>query len=288
MRIGLSTPVVIQMPGAVSAWERTANIDDIAQVAEVADELGFDYLTCSEHIAVPPAMTEGPGSTYWDPLATLAFLAARTARIKLTTSVLVLGYHHPLEIAKRYGTLDRISGGRLILGVGVGSLAEEFALLGVSWEDRGARADDAIRALRASLSTTRPSYDGEYYQYRDVVVDPCALQPRVPIWVGGMTRRSLRRAVSLGDGWMPVALRGTDIIDMLAAVDVPADFDVVLATRPLDALGDPTETLRQLRSLRDYGANAITCMITAESVTHFCDQLGALRTLADNLEWEPS
>lgn len=284
MRIGLSTPVLIQVPGAVSAWERTADIDDIAQVAEVADELGFEYLTCSEHIAVPSGEEAGRGSTYWDPLATLAFLAARTSRIKLVTAVLVLGYHHPLEIAKRYGTLDRISGGRLVLGVGVGSAEEEFALLGASWDDRGARADDAIRALRASLSTTRPSYDGEYYRYRDVVVDPCALQPRVPIWVGGMTRRSLRRAVTLGDGWMPVGLRGADIVDMLAAMDVPDNFDVVLATRPLDVLGDPTEALRQMRSLRDYGASAVTCMITAESVTHFCDQLGALRTLADDIE----
>lgn len=286
MRIGLSTPVVMQIPGTASAWERTARIDDIARVADTADELGFDYLTCSEHVAVPPDETEGRGSTYWDPLATLAFLAARTARIKLATSVLVLGYHHPLEIAKRYGTLDRISGGRLVLGVGVGSIAAEFALLGASWDDRGARADDAIRALRASLSTTRPSYEGEFYQYRDVLVDPCALQPRVPIWVGGRTRRSLRRAVALGDGWMPFGLRGRDLSEMLAAVDVPDNFDVVLATRPLDVSSHPAETLRHLRSLREYGASSVTCSIAAESVTHFCDQLCALRTLADKLDQE--
>jgi hypothetical protein len=185
VRIGLSTPVVIQLPGVASAWEAAAGIDEVARIAEVADGLGFDYLTCSEHVAVPVDAADSRGATYWDPLATLAFLAARTSRIRLATSVLVLGYHHPLEIAKRYGTLDRISGGRLVLGVGVGSLAPEFALLDAAWEGRGARADDAVRALRASLSTTRPVYDGEYFRFDSFAVEPCAVQRRVPIWVGG-------------------------------------------------------------------------------------------------------
>ncbi|MEO8815966.1 MAG: TIGR03619 family F420-dependent LLM class oxidoreductase [Mycobacterium sp.] len=286
MRIGLSTPVVIRVPGAASEWEHSAGVDDIARVAEAADEFGFDYLTCSEHIALPSGEQVGRGSTYWDPLATLSFLAARTSRIKLATSVLVLGYHHPLEIAKRYGTLDQLSGGRVVLGVGVGSTEEEFALLGASWADRGARADDALGALRASLSHTQPSYDGEFYSYGGLVVDPCALQPRVPIWVGGHTRRSLRRAATLGDGWMPFGLRGRDMAEMLASVDVPEGFDVVLATRPLDPSGQAEETLRHLRSLRDNGATAVTCSIAADSLTHYCDQLGALRNLVDNIDQE--
>lgn len=286
MRIGLSTPALFQIPGVASAWERNASVDDIARIAEVADELGFGYLTCSEHVAVPVDMGAGRGSTYWDPLATLAFLAARTSRIKLATSVVVLGYHHPLEIAKRYGTLDRLSEGRLVLGVGVGSIEAEFNLLGASWEDRGARADDAMRALRASLSTPQPSYDGDYYRYHDVVVDPCALQPRVPLWVGGRTRRSLRRAVQLGDGWMPFGLRGRDISEMLAAVNVPTQFDVVLTTPPLDASGEPTETLRHLHTLHGIGATAATCLIAADSAIHYCDQLRALRALIDNFEQE--
>lgn len=284
MRIGLSTPVVVQMPGASSEWERTATIDDISRIARIADELGFDHLTCSEHVAVPLDEAAARGATYWDPLATLSFLAARTSRIKLTTSVLVLGYHHPLEIAKRYGTLDRISGGRLVLGVGVGSLEEEFELLGAPFADRGKRADDAMRALRASLSTTQPSYDGEYYRYSGLVVEPCAVQPRLPIWVGGHSLRSLRRAVALGDGWMPFGLGGTMLSEMLATVDVPDGFEVVLSTRLLDVSGNPSAALRQLRALRHHGATTVTCSIAAESVTHFCDQLGALRTLADNLE----
>jgi probable F420-dependent oxidoreductase len=276
VRIGLSTPVVIQLPGVASAWEATAGIDDIARIAAVADDLGFDYLTCSEHVAVPVDAAETRGATYWDPLATLAFVAARTSRIRLVTSVLVLGYHHPLEIAKRYGTLDRVSGGRLVLGVGVGSLTAEFALLGAAWEDRGARADDAMRALRASLSTTRPVYDGEYYQFDSLVVEPCAVQRHVPIWVGGRTLRSLRRAVELGDGWTPFGLSGTDIARFLGRVDLPSNFEVALPTPPLDPIGDADETTRALRRLQDLGASSATCSVAATSADHYCDQLAAL------------
>ena len=284
IRIGLSTPVVVQTPGVASVWERGASVDDVVRIARVADELGFDYLTCSEHVAVPTDQGGGRGFTYWDPVATLSFLAAHTSRIRLATSVLVLGYHHPLEIAKRYGTLDRLSGGRVVLGVGVGSIEDEFAMLGASWPDRGARADDAICALRASWAISRPSYDGSHYRFADVIVEPCAVQPRVPIWVGGRTRRSLRRAVELCDGWMPFGLGGRELSEMLAAVDLPDGFDVVLGPGPLDPLGDAAKTQRRLRSLRDVGATVINATIAAESADHYCDQLGALRTLADDLD----
>lgn len=158
MRIGLSSPVVVQVPGIASEWERFASIEDLASIADVADRLGgYEFLTCSEHVAIPSADAETRGAVYWDPLPTLGFLAARTVKIKLATSVLVLGYHHPLEIAKRYGTLDRVSSGRLVLGVGIGSLAAEFELLGARFDKRGARADDALRALRAALSTESPA-----------------------------------------------------------------------------------------------------------------------------------
>lgn len=253
-------------------------------VAQAADELGFEYLTCAEHVIVPDDTAAIRGATYWDPLATLAFLAARTSRIRLATSVVVLGYHHPLEIAKRYGTLDRISGGRLVPGVGVGSLAAEFELLGAAWDDRGARADDAMRALRASLSNPRPAYHGDYYHFDSVVVEPCAVQARVPMWVGGRTQRSLRRAVELGDGWMPFALRPDEVTKMLARFELPRSFEVLLpAARAVDPMGSPAETSRQLRLLSDAGATAVTCSVTARSAVHYCEQLAALRALADEI-----
>lgn len=281
MRIGLQTPVVIQVPATASTWERTAGAAEIGEIAAVADLLGVDYLTCSEHVVVPVDVAATRGSTYWDPLATLAFIAGRTSRIQLATSVLVLGYHHPLEIAKRYGTLDQVSDGRLILGVGVGSLREEFDLLDAAWDDRGARADEAVSALRGALATNHPVHQGKYYNYDSVVMDPCALQLRVPIWVGGRTRRSLRRAVELGDGWMPFGLAAAEIATMLAAVDLPDPFDVVLATGPLDPMGAPQQTLDELGALEDAGATAATCVIASRSASHYCEQLGALADLTN-------
>ena len=112
-------------------------IEDVATIARAAERLGYDHLTCSEHVIVPTDVAATRGSRYWDPLATFGYLAAVTSRIRLATNVLVLGYHHPLEIAKRYGTLDQVSGGRVILGLGVGSLQEEFELLGCPFDDRG-------------------------------------------------------------------------------------------------------------------------------------------------------
>jgi len=271
----------MQLPGVSSPWERSATVADLARVAHTADELGFDHLTCAEHVAVPVDEGGQRGLAYWDPLSTFGFLAAHTSRIRLTTSVIVLGYHHPLEIAKRYGTLDRISGGRLVLGVGVGSLAEEFELLGAEFDGRGERADDAIRALRAALSTTRPSYQGTHYRFDGFAVEPCAVQEKVPIWVGGRTLRSLRRAVTLADGWMPFGLSTADLQAMLARVDVPAGFETVLPAGPLDPIADPRRATQRLTALRDVGATGVTVTVSAESADHYCDQLAALRDLAD-------
>lgn len=274
----------MQLPGVSSEWERDARADDLARIARAADELGFDHLTCAEHTVVPLDKSEGRGLTYWDPLSTLGFLAAVTSRIRLATSVIVLGYHHPLEIAKRYGTLDRLSGGRLVLGVGVGSLAEEFELLGAVFDGRGERADDAIAAIRASISTTRPAYSGTFYRFEGVALEPCALAPRVPIWVGGRTPRSLRRAVELGDGWMPFGLGVSEIATMLGRIDVPPGFDVVLPTsRAVDPIGNPAATARRLVDLREAGATAVTCTVSAASSAQYCDQLVALRELSDTL-----
>jgi hypothetical protein len=171
-----------------------------------------------------------------------------------------------------------------VLGVGVGSLAEEFELLGATFDSRGERADDAIRALRASLSTTRPSYRGSHYQYDGFAVQPCAVQPRVPIWVGGRTLRSLRRAVRLADGWIPFGLTTEAIKTMLTNIDAPPNFEVVLSTgHSVDPIGERDRTSLRLIALREAGATAVTCSVTADSPAHYCDQLAALRELADEL-----
>jgi probable F420-dependent oxidoreductase len=281
MRIGIVTPVLVQYPGVASPWESTAGIEELSRIAFAADRLGFHHLTCSEHVAVPTDVAEQRGGTYWDPLATLGYLAAVTTRIRLVTQVLVLGYHHPLEIAKRYGTLDRVSAGRLTLGLGVGSLREEFDVLGAPFADRGARADEALLALRAALSTPTPEFHGDYYDFAGFVVEPHAVQPRVPLWIGGRTPRSLRRAVACGDGWVPFGLDREQLAAMLARTELPPGFEVVLsAGRPLDPIGDRDRARTALERAGAAGATIVGVSIAAESAEHYCEQLEALREVA--------
>jgi probable F420-dependent oxidoreductase len=274
VRFGIVTPVLTRLPGAHAAWERTAGLAEVVEVARAADRLGYHHLTCSEHVAVPADVAEVRGGTYWDPLATFGYLAAVTSQIRLATHVLVLGYHHPLAIAKRYGTLDVVSGGRLILGVGVGTLAPEFELLGAPFADRGRRADEALVALRASLGRREPP------PWPGWIVDPCAVQADMPIWVGGRTGRSLRRALALADGWAPFGLRLPELASLLAPVDWPDGFEVVLDSgHPLDPAGDPSGAEARVRALAEVGATMVNARFVHHSVAHYVEQLEALQSI---------
>jgi len=284
-KFGLLTPVLSLVPGEHAEWECDSGIDEVRRVAEAADRLGYDYLTCSEHVAIPASGAGLPGPRYWDPLATFGYLAAHTSRIRLTTSVLVLGYHHPLDIAKRYGTLDQICGGRLNLGLGVGYLEPEFRLLGAPFEDRGARADDAIRALRAVFGRREPAYEGPYYSIADVIVDPHGLQLDPPVWIGGRSQRSLRRAVELGDGWYPFAVSARRATAWLAeAAQTPQwqqrtePLEVILGPRhKLDPVGNPDQAAADVREVLDAGATGVSLRFVHDSLLHYLEQLDAMR-----------
>jgi probable F420-dependent oxidoreductase len=292
LKLGVVTPVVTRLPRAHAKWEETAGIEEITRVAVEAERLGYHHLTCSEHVGIPTNVAETRGGTYWDPLATLAYLAARTSTIRLATHVLVLGYHHPLEIAKRYGTLDRVSDGRLVLAVGVGSLHEEFDLLGAPFDDRGARADDAIRAVRAAWAQPEPAYSGPFYEFEGFVVDPCAVNPRTPVWIGGRTARSLRRAVELADGWAPFGLSRADLAEMIARARdteawatraAPTDappFELVLQNEhPFDPMAEPDPVRDAMNRLVDAGATIVNVRFVHHSLDHYIEQLAAMRQL---------
>ncbi len=288
VKLGIVTPVLTRLPNAHAHWEADAGIDEVERLVVEAERLGYEFVTCSEHVAVPRDIAEVRGATYWDPLPTFGYLAARTTTIHLATFVLVLGYHHPLAIAKRYGTLDRISGGRLVLGVGVGSLEEEFDLLCASFDDRGERGDDATRALRASFGRLQPEYAGSHYEFHDFIVDPAGVQTDVPIWIGGQSARSLRRAVELADGWSPFALSVDDVARLLehakqtdAWQQREKPLDVVLQSgRPLDPIGDPDAVHHLLDRQRAAGATGLAARFVHHSPDHYCEQLAALAQLA--------
>jgi probable F420-dependent oxidoreductase len=285
MKLGIGTPVVTNIAGAALGWEKTATIEDIGRIANAADRLGYHHMTCSEHIGLPTVEAARRGTRYWDPLATFGYVSAITEQIRFATMTLVLGYHHPLAIVKRYGTLDHVSNGRVILGLGVGSLKEEFDLLGAPFDDRGARGDDALRALRVALPTNEPTYDGEFYSFGGLTVDPCALQRHMPFWIGGRTKRSLRRAVTLADGWCPFYVTIDQAAEWLKSFDVPADFEVVMpAEKPLDPVGEPDVTRDVLAALAAAGTTTVSARFVHHSLEHYLEQLHALVELNEGMK----
>src|SRR5580765_4908109 len=194
MKYGIVTPVLTLLPRAHATWEESGTFADVVAVVKEADRLGYHHCTCSEHVAIPTAVAETRGARYWDPLPTFGALGVHTSRIRFAAHVLVLGYHHPLAIAKRYGTLDQVTDGRLILGVGVGSLREEFDLLGAPFDDRGARPDvgrGSYRAIAPARGRARRRLGPLRVAHRGARRDA---RPRPGHRRVGRTRRAHRRA----------------------------------------------------------------------------------------------
>lgn len=280
LKLGIHTPIVIQTPRGHARWEESAGTEDLRRVVVAADRLGYHHLTCSEHVAVPASQSKSRGVVYWDPVATLGWAAALTTDILLATNVVVLGYHHPLELLKRYGTIDQLSGGRVILGVGVGTLREEFSLLGAEFEDRGPRADEALAAVRAGWGHGDVRYMGDYFSYDGLTVAPASPRSEPRIWVGGSTKRSLRRALGFGHGWTPFGLAPERIGEVLASSELPPGFDVVLPSGALDPKGSPERTAEILGELAGCGATGIHAAFLHHSLDDYLEQLEALAEMA--------
>ena len=168
----------------------------LATVAQTAEQAGFDTLWAGEHHVLATSSTRIPPTTrYLNPVAALTYAAAFTRTIRLGTGVLLLPQHQPLVLAKELASLDVLSGGRLIVGIGVGWSPEEYEALGVPYQERGARADDYLAAMRAIWSEGTPSYAGRYVSFHDVVAYPHPVQqPFPPIVVGGSADAEIGRA----------------------------------------------------------------------------------------------
>ncbi|MEU3379096.1 TIGR03619 family F420-dependent LLM class oxidoreductase [Streptomyces caelestis] len=204
MACGIQLPVQSQSTLYAEPWEAAAGPEDLLAVARAADRAGFAYLACCDHVAIPRRLASAMSTVWYDPVATLAFLAAATERTRLLSHVAVVGLRHPLLSAKQYATLDHLSGGRLILGVGAGHVREEFEALGADFERRGAVLDESIDALRAALGPEEfPEHHGKLYDFEGLGQRPRPAQDRVPLWVGGSSPAALRRAALKGDGWLP-------------------------------------------------------------------------------------
>jgi probable F420-dependent oxidoreductase len=200
---------------------------NVLTFARRLEALGYDSLWASDHVVIPHRIASrypysptgqfplGPEVPFLEPLTTLAVVAGVTQRVALGTSILVLPHRNPVLAAKMAATLDHLSEGRLVLGVGVGWMREEIELLGGSYDRRGAWSDEALAVMRACWRQTRTAHRGEFFSFDDIGVFPKPTRGDIPVLIGGHTPRALRRVVELGDGWhaafiTPEALK-TDI-----------------------------------------------------------------------------
>ncbi|MFH8567145.1 LLM class F420-dependent oxidoreductase [Streptomyces sp. NPDC017993] len=292
---GMQLPVQSQSTLYAESWEAAAGPADLVEVARVADRCGFAYIACCEHIAIPRRLADSMSTVWYDPVATLAHLAAVTERVRLLSHVAVVGLKHPLVSAKQYATLDRLSGGRLILGVGAGHVREEFEALGVPFARRGAVLDETIDALRVALGPAEfPEFKGARFEFSGLGQAPRPVQAPPPVWVGGSSPAAVRRAALRGDGWLPQGDRREQLPAQIGTLrrlreeaGVERAVEIGTIAEPL-YVGDPSwhvgrRTLsgapeRIAESLREYRAMGVTQLqvrFRSRSRSELTDQMAA-------------
>lgn len=182
------------------------NTEDLIHLGIRAEELGYNSIWVNHHVLHVGYVKDRLGTRpYQDALTVLTWIAARTKTIKLGTSVLVMPYLHPMVLAKQIATLDQLSNGRLIVGLGAGSLPDENALLGVPYETRGSYCDEFIQVMKALWTDDEASFSGNYFDFDKLCSSPKPVQqPHPPVVVGGNRPPALRRAARYGDGWHPM------------------------------------------------------------------------------------
>ena len=184
-----------------------ADAHALVDLAARAEELGVDSVWTHDHVFNVAHVLERIGNRpYYEPLALLSYVAARTTRVRLGTSVLVLPYHNAIRLAKTAATLDVLSRGRLILGVGGGAVENEMEAMGSPFKERGAITDESIDVMRTLWREEDPRFDGRYYRFAGMKFSPKPVQRPIPLVIGGVSRHAIRRAARIGDGWQPLGM----------------------------------------------------------------------------------
>lgn len=289
---------------------RAATPDVLTQAAQAAERLGFAAVWSADRVVTPwrietpyPYSDDSvfivpPDRPFFDSMACLSFLAGRTDRVRLGISVLVLPYRHPLYWARLATTIDHLSRGRLIMGVGIGWMREEFEALDVAYDRRGSITDEQLEAVRLLLSEEHCTFEGKHYRFRDVSFYPKALQPHLPIWVGGEGKPARRRAGRFGDAWFPYfveitaeELRAAHEDVRSAAREAGRDPDAVALTccsavevtrdevsqDPRRLRGSPAQLVEALLAYEQAGVEHVALQFT---VPRWPDRLAQMETFA--------
>jgi len=292
---GVQLPVQTLTRTVREPWEEDASVEDLVLVAQAAEAAGCAFVGACDHVALPlNDYTRHMSPTWYDPIATLGFVAARTSTLRLLSAVYIAAYRHPLLSAKAFSTLDHLSGGRVIVGIGAGHVATEFEALGIDFASRGERTNESIDAMRAAFDAEYSSYSGRVYRFEQVGVSPRPRQHHLPIWVGGSTKPALRRVAERADGWIPQGTPRAHMRDALAYIRARrdevrpgAELDlgfyaewIYVGTPSWDVgegrlTGSAEQIAESLREVHDLGCNVLHLHFRSRSRDELCDQLAA-------------
>ncbi len=305
---GIQLPIQSQSTLYTAEWETRAGPEGLAAVARAADAAGFFYVGVCDHTAIPTRLARAMSTVWYDTVATLGWLAGITERTHLLSHVLVLAQRHPLRAAKELCTLDTLSGGRLIVGVGAGHVAEEYELLTGGFAERGRHTDEAVNALALAFTEEFPTLPGPRWPAEGMGVAPRPVRsPRPPIWIGGSSGPAIRRAAALGDGWLPQGTRRADLPGQIAELCRLRDelrdgapLDIGTIAEPIHLSGPGTDAAppeegwvasprvltegpgavaASLRELVAMGVNHLQVRFMARSLSEACGQVAAFGEL---------
>jgi probable F420-dependent oxidoreductase len=250
------------------------DVQALVALAIRAEAFGFAAVWVHDHVFNAGHVFRRIGyKPYYEPLTLLSYVAARTERVGLGTSVLVLPYHHPIRLAKTAATLDVLSGGRLMLGVGVGAVPPESEAMGSPYAERGAITDEAIAVMKALWTQDDPRFAGTYSRFSGLPFSPKPLQrPHIPVLIGGNSRAAIRRAVRLGNGWHPLAVSPERLAEAIhdlqaqaqaagrAISEIPVSLSIPVGSSSAQqaALGtEPGEIIRTIQAYADVGVQRL-------------------------------
>jgi probable F420-dependent oxidoreductase len=293
----------VQLPtDQVSHGAEFVSADAVAELARAVEDAGFDACFVTDHPFPGDRWLAAGGHHSLDPFVALSFAAAATTRLRLQTNVLVLPYRNPFLVAKAVASLDVLSGGRVILGVAAGYLKSEFAALGAEFDARNDSADEALRAMKLAWLEDGVRLAGRGFDARGNTMLPRPVQkPHPPVWVGGNSRRAIRRAVELGDGWIPFPTQSRsaphlrtaaletlgDLADRLAwlrahaaAVGRSAPLEIGFMPFGADMFAkdppDPDRFLESLRELAALGVSWVMLSVPCESRAQYRERVARL------------
>ncbi len=287
----MQLPIQSQSTVYAESWEAHAGATELADIARAADAAGFFYIAVCDHIAIPSDKAPAMGTQWWDTVATMGWLAGITDQIRLLSHVYVPAYRHPLQVAKAFATLDVVSNGRIIMGVGAGHVEGEFEVLGVPFAERGKLLDESIDALRAAFAEDWPTLPGPRWPAADLGQHPRPIQEDgPPIWVGGSSPAAIRRAAQRGDGWLPQGPVTAEIVakihELRGAAGRHDPFDLGALIGPTyvgdpdwdlgePALtGSPDKLAHVLKKFAGLGVGQVQIRLRSRSAAELVDQIG--------------